>query len=90
MALTIVTIEAVRAACRVDGAENDVVLDPIAQSAEAYIREAVSTELAVSSDARVVEAVLTRCSMRFRPDQPGIQHLEGHLNGLIKQINPSV
>ncbi len=82
----IITIDEARAACRIDGSENDHLIEPIRQASERYITSAVGEDRAVRSDPRVVAAVQAHVRLSFRPLEDKQGNLQRHVTSLIKQI----
>lgn len=86
----IITIDEARDACRIDGTENDTIIQGYKETAERYVASAVGADRAVRSDPRVVAAVLAHIRLSFRPNEDKQGNLRRHMTSLIKQIATDV
>ncbi len=83
----IVEMEDLRLYCRVDGEENDEILQPLLDSAERYILEATGMEAPIdTADPRLVEAIKIKCFLGFRPNEDVQNFLKQRLTMLINQL----
>lgn len=83
----LVTIEEARQACRVpSGGHNDQILWEMLDAAETYVISKIGEEKASEDDARVKNAILTKCRLLFRPNEDIQGNIERHLTGMLIQI----
>lgn len=84
--MQLMTINEARLVCRIDGPENDDLIIPMAESAEAYVMDATK-RTAESKDPRLKEAARLRLRLSFRPNDDEKGFMKLHLVELIKQLS---
>ena len=85
----LVTMQEARLVCRVDGTENDDIIEPILDAAETYVLDYIG-DVESLADPRIKRAVLALTQINFRPDEDKQGNLRNHVTALLNQIKVTV